>query len=74
MGVLGDLPDQGPPIGLRHPVLRLDLVVRRTMRFKPGKTLRVFNDDGPFVLLVERLGVHRFLPSNPSDTENKHFL
>ena len=42
MRMLADLPRQGPSIGLGHPVLGLDELVRCHPRFKGGEQLRVF--------------------------------
>ena len=60
MRVLGDLPDQGLPVGLRHPVLRLDLLLRIDARLEArgaasGIALR---RNRLAALAVQPLGVH----------------
>jgi hypothetical protein len=41
MGVLADLPRQRPPIGLGHPVLGFDELIRRDARLERFEELRV---------------------------------
>jgi hypothetical protein len=66
MGVLGDLPSQSPTIGLRHPVLRLDELIRRNPRFERGELLGILKALNRLRLL-QFGGVHgALLPDFPS--------
>ena len=57
MGVLADLADQRLPVGLGHPVVRLDLLLAVDLRLEAGQQFRIL---GSAVLdgLVEPLRVH----------------
>ncbi len=58
MGVLGNLPDQRAAVLLRHPVVRLDLLLGVDARLKRGEFFRVLGLDRSEILGVQRLGVH----------------
>src|SRR5690606_35603341 len=65
MGMLGDLPDQGLAIALRHPVPRLDLLVRVDTLLKPPGLLGImrFHRNAAIALRnVETLRIHRQSP------------
>src|ERR1051325_2758564 len=67
MRVLRDLADQRAPIGLRHPVVRLDLLLGVDTGLKARLALRIGNRDRAF-LGVERLRVHPAIlrPGSPA--------
>ena len=64
MGVLGDLTDEGAPVGLGHPVVRLDALFIVDPRLEGGGLRRLLRAerlrDG--IARVEGLSVHRHAP------------
>ena len=59
--VLRDLPDQSVPVGIGHPVLGLDLVVRIDARLETGLERRGVGEahvQGFFAERIEALGIH----------------